>query len=345
VLLDLMSNNKLGMSYPFSRFNTDVWTQVSSWSRQPVRFQFINEDSETRTFDHIRTQFDCILEGRPVAEQLVDVCRAGRVSIPFQNDSQFEIAAFRAFTTAELAAAPVFTDSGQTKNILWIDGEPSIQLSQIPNDKLINDLKMTFEDGSNGDAEDTVNVNDPNQQLLAGRALGGNNLKINTKNYSAFGCRNRAEVVKLGYGILRFGEFDEGGTLNNWTLTIQVPLVEALGIKRYDAIKVVSALLDGKTLPGDGQVEFFRVRSIKKTSKDTAIISAQGYNHTAYIAFETLQSASAPPPGDPPDFPPLDPPADAVPDAAALEPEVQKLTFGAVTFDPVTGIASVEVLS
>jgi hypothetical protein len=320
-LLELMLNERFGMSYPLSRFNTTSWRATADWTGQAVTFRYTNADGETRTFSHTRSSFDCIVEGRPVAEVLVDICRSGRFSIPYQKDGEFHLQPFRAFTAAELAAAPVFTDRGSTQNILWkmngkIAEHPLIELSQVPDDKIVNEITMVFEDGAHNDQERPITVDSPEQKARAGRMLGDDSLQAVPMRFAAFGCRNLNEVVKLGYGKLYFGDFDEGGMLNNLTLGIEVPLVEALAVQRYQPIKIVSDLLDGFELPDDPlfssftQVEYFRVLKITKTSKDTAVITGQAYNHTAYSNFETIQGET---PGDIPPWPP-DPAPDPDPD-------------------------------
>lgn len=310
-LLDMMNNSKLGLSNPFSRFNLERWVETATWGRQPVRFSYTNADGETRTYDHTRTQFDCIVEGRPIAEVLIDVCRSGRMTVPFQHQGKYEILPYRAFTQAELDAAPVFTDTGENQNIYWSNGAPSIEIFQTPNDKIINEYKVVFEDGQFGDNARPITVDDPEQKRLAGRVLGEDALTDIPSEVAAFGVRNLNEAIKLGYGWLRFGQFDEGGTQNNGRLTMLVKMASTLGIKRHDPIKVVSQILTEEgapRLPDDSVMEYFRVSRIVRVNQNTYAIEAQVYNHAAYIAFETLQTVNAPTPGDPPPFPSPDPP-------------------------------------
>lgn len=326
-LLEVMHNDRFGMSYPLDRFHSD-WIDTASWAGQNVTFSYTNVDGETRSYSHVRTQLDVILEGRPAAEQIVDICRAGRFSVPFQTDGTFRLQPFRAFTSSELANAKVFTDTGATQNILWTQGkdrEPMITVSQVPDDKLINEITMVFEDGAFNDQERPITVDNPNQKLKAGRTLGVGGFQSVPTRMAAFGCRNLNEVVKLAYGHLRFGEFDEGGILNNLKVQLSVPFIHALGVERYSCIKISSTLLDGFLLPTNDefsafeQAEYFRVLRVVKTSKDTAEITAQVYNHTAYEAFETNSSSYPPtlPPDDPyPDGPvPVEPPAKVILDA------------------------------
>jgi hypothetical protein len=238
---------------------------------------------------------------------VTDICRSGGISIPFQHESDFTIAQFRVATSGELSAARVFTDEGESRNIVWGEGQPSIKLEQTPNDKVVNEIEMTFEDAATDDASRPITVNDPDQKLLAGRELGDNNLKTVPKKYSAFGVNVLGEAIKLAYRLMRFGEFDEGGTHNNLRATIVVPFEQALGLKRYDIIKITSDLITGFLSPEGNQFEYFRVIKMNKSANGTCEIVAQAYNHVAYTAFETNLDAD-------PDLHPL-PTLRAIPDA------------------------------
>lgn len=349
-LLDMMTNSKLGLSNPFSRFEANRWSETSYWGRQNVRFSFTNADGEVRNYDHTRTQFDCVVEGRPVAEQIVDVCRSGRLSVPFQHQGKYEITPFRAFTDAELAAAPVFYDSGSSQNVFWSDGTPSIVLETTPNDRIQNEIKLVFEDGAFGDQERPITIRNTDQQALAGRSLGGNTLQEVTVQYAAFGVRNLNEAVKLGWGIEKFGVFDEGGSVNNGRLTLQVPRVHTLDVKRYGPIRVVSQILTdahAPKLPNGDTMEYFRVLRIRKVDKDKVEITAQVYNHEEYIAFEEVVTtgggAGGGTGGDPPPFPPPGP-GEPPPDPLPLPEQPQAaIAFQSVAYDSAGGFVNLEV--
>ena len=314
-LLEIYTNQKAGMAYPESRFTLPDFQTASLWSRDEVSFTHTFPDGEVRTFAGRRTTFDATLEGRPVAEQIEDICRSGALSVPFQHEGDFTIRAFRPFTSAELTAAPVFTDTGATKTIIWGDGQPAIDLSQTPDDKIVNEIVLTYEEQSNLDAERPITVDDPNQKLRAGRALGENNLQTVLRRDPAFGCRYLQEVVRLGYRKLRFGDFDEGGIQNNLRATFTVPFEQALGVVRYGVIKIVSSLLTQFTIGTNNGVnnwvetpQYFRVLSLRKVENGRVQITAQAYNQTAYAAFETVTTAQLGPPSFAPSSIPIDPP-------------------------------------
>lgn len=194
-----------------------------------------------------------------------------------------------------------------------------------------------------------MTVDDPDQKLRAGRALGENNLQSVPKRYAAFGIRHLGEAIKFAYGILRFGEFDEGGTQNNFRAMLTVPYVETLGLKRYDVIKIESELLDGFVTPQGNPWEYFRVLRMRKRANDTVEITAQGYNEAAYIDFEQIvpQPGETPPgPTEPPPFPPELPPTEPGPNPNPLPQEQpQVLTIGSATYDATKGYISVTINS
>src|SRR5690606_18273281 len=115
--------------------------------------------------------------------------RSGGLSVPYQHNGVFEIAAFRPFSQDELDNAPTFYDRGENKNIVWSGGQPAIELSQTPDDKITNEITMTFEDRSwqAPDTERPITVDHKDQKLLAGRALGEDALQAVPKRYAGFG--------------------------------------------------------------------------------------------------------------------------------------------------------------
>ena len=327
-LLELYTNQRWGMGYPISRFTLADWADTSLWGMANVGFEVTFADGETETYNHRRTTFNAILEGRPVEEQIIDICRSGGISVPFQHESEITVTPFRVATSGELAAAKVFTDTGEDKNIVWADGQPAIKLEQTPNDKIVNEIELTFEDAATDDASRPITVNDPNQKLLAGRELGDNNLKTVPKKYTAFGTNILGEAIKIAYRSMRFGESDSGGTHNNLKVTFSVPFEIALGSRRYDIIKVQSDLITGFLSPENEQIAYWRFVKTPKTSGGPCENTAQAYNHTAYTNFETDLDAD-------PDLHPL-PSLRAIPDP----PEVLTIT---ATYDSANGNIEVTV--
>lgn len=324
-LHELYTNQAFGLQYPYSRFYIPDWNTASTWGRQIVEFEHTFPDGEVKTYTRRRTTFDAILQGRPAAEQIEDVCRSGAISVPFQHEGLFTIREFRAATTTELTNARVFTDEGSTKNIIWDGSEPSISLEQVPDDKITNEIKLTFEDGANFDNERPFTVDDRDQKLRAGRILGSDHLQTVPKSYTGFGIRYVEEAIRLAFRLLWFGEFDEGGIHNNLSVNFTVPFEQILGIRRYDVIKIVSALITGFLSPDGNQFEYFRVLEINKIAGGRAQVVAQAYNHQKYTAFETVVP-DQPPDDDPPDDdPPDDPPCEIAIDSVSYDAANQQL--------------------
>jgi hypothetical protein len=363
-LLELYTNVRFGLGYPPSRFTISDWVDASEWGRETVSFTLTSPDNEQNIYSGRRTTFDAVLEGRPIAEQVEDICRSGAISVPFQHEGRYTVSTFGiaesspdaplsfsassigldeavlVWTAAEeTIATRVFTDAGDAKNIEWANGQPSIYLSQTPDDRIVNEIVLTFEEANNYDVERPITVDHPDQKLKAGRILGENNLQSVPKRFSAFGVRGEQEAVRLGYRLLKFGEFDEGGVDNNLRAQFTTPMVHALGLRRFDVIKVVSTLLDNFLSPTGDQFEYFRILAMKKTGGGFVEIIAQAYNHLAYTAFEaTAGVPGGPNPGDPPPLPP-----DTPPDPPGPYPDPCTLTFGAVSYDAANGKLNVPI--
>lgn len=296
-LLEIYRNQKFGLGYKEDQFTIADWMTASAWGLQTVSHVVTFADGESYTYISRRSSFNAILEGRPVGEQVADICRSGGLSIPFQHEGDYTLATFRKATTDELTNARVFTDVGQDVNIIWDGGQPALSLSQTPDDKVVNEVEVRFEEASNFDSERPITVDDPNQKLKAGRQLGQDYFLAVPKTFSAFGINSLPEALRFAYRMLWFGEFDEGGIQNNLRATLNVPFEQALGLKRYEVIKITSELITGFFTVGLGTnneaVTTFRVLKIKKMSGGRAEIVAQAYNHTAYTAFEADSVSTA----------------------------------------------------
>lgn len=292
-LREVYTNQKAGMGYAMDGFEDADWLTASTWGLTTVTFTATFPDGETRVYTSRRTKFDAILEGRAVSEQVEDICRAGALSIPFQHEGKLTISPFRAATADELTNARVFTDVGSGVNIAR-DRQPLIEASSVQADKLPNEIKIQFENAANADVEETFTVEDPDQKRRAGKHLGVDYLLTVPKEFSLVGVTTKAEAVRMAYRLLKFGEFDNGGTENNLRLKITVPFEQALGVKRYEIINVVSAVVDGHLSPDAEQFEYFRVLSLKKGSGNKCEMTVQAYNHTAYTAFESEAGTATP---------------------------------------------------
>jgi hypothetical protein len=330
-LLECHTSNRFGLAYPISRFWVDDFIDASNWGIQEVNFQHTHPDGEVETYSGRRTTFEASLEGRAAIEQIEDICRSGAISVPFQYEGKFTIAPFRAFTSGELSAAPIFTDTGETRNIIWQDGQPSIYLEKIPDEVLINEIILTFEEQDNFDTERPITIDDPDQKLKAGRQLGEDNLQTVPKRFAAFGIRQLQESVRLGRRLLKFGEFDEGGTHNNLKARFFAPLERCLNLKRYGPIEIVSQLLDGHESPEGDPFEYFRILNLKKVANGLVEIRCVAYNQTAYEAHETT---TAPAPAPPSPTPPTTP---------GPGPNPCELTIGTVTYNSATGFIEVPI--
>lgn len=302
-LFDLMTHQRYGLRYAHSRFNIDDWISVGDWTLNTVSFVALDLDGNSQTFASRRSTFDAVCEGRPVLEQIEDICRSGGFSMPFISNGKFSIKAFRKATSSELTNAVVFTDNynGTGRQIHWEGNRPAISFSQVPEDKINNEIQLEFEEADNKDVARPITVDDPNQKLKAGRALGENNLHTVNKKFSAFGIRYKEEAARLAYRLLWFGEHDSGGTQNNLSGTFRTDYVNVLDVERYDIIKLDTTLDDNipvGTSNGTTSLaevpEYYRVLGIKKLARGAAEVRVQVYNQPAYELFDNVTSDDPP---------------------------------------------------
>jgi hypothetical protein len=290
-ILEAYTNPTWGKGYQHNKFWIEDFIAVAEHKREYVRFTHPNPDASTQYFDYRRDKFDAVFEPRPSSQVIEEMCYSGMVSVPFQYEGKYTISAFRKATTDELNSAKVFTDSGENRNIIFEDGQPSLRITQISNEELINEVELVFNDGDNLDLPRPITVDDPNQKRLAG---GGNEQKPIPKQYNGFGISPLNIAVKVAYALLWFGKFDEGGIKNNCRVHFKATLEQVLGRKKYEIIKVVSSELDGygytNPLAEDFyQFEYFRILDMEKLGNNEVMVTAQAYNHGAYTTFETPQ--------------------------------------------------------
>lgn len=304
-LFDNMTDHRSGLGYAHSRFDIASWLVVANWTLNTSSFNATDLDGGTVNYTGRRSTFDAALEGRPAHEQIEDICRSGGFSLPFLHDGQFHLREFRKATADELTNARVFSDNtanGNPVNILWDGKRPAITFGQTPDDEVVNQIDLTFEEADNEDVARPFTVDDPNQKLAAGRALlGEDNLHPVPKSFSAFGIRHLHEVVRLGYRLLWFSEFDRGGTMNNLNATFTVPDIWLEGLKRYEIVKLDTTLDDGFIIGRNDGVnnltetpQYYRFMSGKKIGGGKSTVTVQAYNHAAYTYFDAVGSISPP---------------------------------------------------
>lgn len=292
----MLTDKRWGFGLDYARLDINSFIETAEWGYRSVRFT----TPEGAIYDHVRSRSDVELVGRTAQQQIEDMCLAGRFSRPFLFQGKLHIVPLRALTTEELAACPVFTDSGSNRNIIVdADGKSSLTRSQISDLDLPNRVEGTYHD-ENKDWMESVAApaEDIEQQLRAGRVLGDTSRRQVTKKYSFLGVTQEGAAVKLAHGILRFGEFDEGGLKNNLRLKFKIWLTDALYLHENKVIKVVSNQL---TRYG---FKYFRIIKKRRAGNLHFEIEAQAFNNEALLAFETVQSGPVINPGEiPPHVP------------------------------------------
>lgn len=283
-LLECYRNRRWGRGYAESRFDLPSWIDTAEWCAKTITFT-PPDGTPTLTLPH-RTIFDAVLEGRPSQNVIADICRSGRLGIPFQHNGKYKIVPLRKET--DLASVPVFSDTGENRNILRASGgKPLISYKILSDRDLPNKLVLTYEDGTFvTDIERPLTFEDEAQQFRAGRAFGDSGLRVVERRVNAFGVRSFSEAIKLGWQTLYLGDFDEGGLKNNLRVALTVWFADALGLQKYQIIKIESPLIAAFGF------QYFRLQKLRRNSDLSVRLTAQAYPVDYYETMEIETGAS-----------------------------------------------------
>lgn len=297
-LLEAYTNQKCGLTHDHDQFwIEDYWMPASVWSRKTTQFSFTAPEGEVKTFTSVRTKFNAALAGEAATDQILNICRSGRLSAPYQINGKYAISSFSKISDDDLDNAVVFSDHGSGRNINFT-GTEAVKFEQITPDELANEITLTFEAGDNNDLARPIRISDKDQQALANQFLGnGDGFYVVPKPYFGLGIRDIDEAGKWGYFLLWFGEDESGGIKNNCKASFTVPLEWTYKVPRYKPFKLDLETVKIPKNPMTGTpFEYFRVSDIKKLDKNDALITGVAYNKEAYDAFET--ELADPPPAE-----------------------------------------------
>lgn len=312
-LMRLLCDKRWGFGLDYDLFDIQIWMDTATWAGTLVRYT----DPFGTNWDHYRAMCDVELVERKVQQQVDDLCMAGRLSRPFLFNGKICIVPLSTATDPELAAAPNFTDTGDSPNIIWEDDRSTLTISRKSDLDLPNRIECTYDNVENNHLETPLApVEDIDAQLRAGRVVGDNSRKVNVKKFPLLGVVREAHALKVAWSILDLGEFDEGGLQNNLRLTFKIWFLDALDLHPAKIIKVTSARVQKYKDLSDVAFQYFRILTIEREDNLVVKITAQAYAKTYMDSFES-GTPSTPTPEVP---------------GPAPEPEPCLLGFGTVTY-------------
>jgi hypothetical protein len=304
----VMRNKRWGWGINAQRIWQLDMIALSAWWAETVTVT----DRDGNTTTGPRSLFHAELIDRTAQQQINDICLAGRCSLPFPDNSGYmRVVPLKRLTGDELAAAPLFTDRGENRNIVW-DGpaealKTTLTRSSLSDKDLPNRIVVTYDDAEHDHKQVPLTFEDVDQQLATGRAFGDFTRNAVEKSYTAFGVTEVGECGRLGNLLLDLGEFDEGGLKNNLRVQFTTWWAFTVELQKYQVIKVESDKLDVvnavRVSQGLEPFIYFRIRTKRRMSDLKVEVSAQAYP-VAY--YERLESAELPPPISP-SFPLLNP--------------------------------------
>ena len=285
-LLECYTNRRWGLGYNHARFDLASFVAAAQWCDRAITF--VRPDTNHVVSLDAQTIFDAILEGRPAGEVLRDICRAGRLGIPYMKNGKYKIVPLK--REANLENAPVVRVERETRNVLRENGKPLFDISWESDKTLTNKLVLRFEDAEYLDVERPLVFQDEEQQFLCGVAYGDNSRKVAEKPMVAFGVRRLNEAIKLGWQLLNLGEFDSGGIKNNLRANFTMWFEDVENWEKYQVIKIESARID--ELPLERRFNYFRIMKMRRKKDGSVDITAQAYPVEYYETLETETGAS-----------------------------------------------------
>jgi hypothetical protein len=280
-LLEQYTNKRWGLGEAHARFWISDFIALDNWGNETVGFI----DNTGAVYTGFRTRFDAELNDRSAQEQITDTCRAGRFGLPFPYQGKLRAVALKR-EEIDNATIPTFMDYGPDRNIVTDeDGKPILKWSMISDAELANRIILTYEDQMQNYAEIQLPFESVEQQLRAGEASGDTSRRVVEKKFSAFGIINFHEAARLGNYLLHLGEFDEGGISNNFRVEFDTWFSFAIGLHKYQVIRVLSPTLVNKRT-GAQRFEYFRIRKLRRKSDLRVTMSCQAYPQDFYDQME-----------------------------------------------------------
>lgn len=282
-IVRMLTDKRWGYGLDLTRLAMPSFSECGIWGGNAVEF---TEPTTGNVLQHIRSNSNVELNERTTQQQIEDMCWAGRFSRPFLFQGKLHIVPLRAYDYEELAAAPIFTDTGEDRNIIWEDNKTTLRYSQKSDEDLPNRIELIWYDENNENKEaPPIIVEDADQQIKAGIVMGDTTRRTVPKKESALGVTNYNQGIKLAYTLLDLGKFDEGGLKNNLKVTFKAWFLDCLSLHPEKPIKVISAKIERFGF------EWFRIKKIKRLPNLQVEITAQAYPREYYDNLEyTLDS-------------------------------------------------------
>jgi len=291
-LLRVQTDKRWGEGLDYSRVEIQDYIDLAAWYAESVT----QLDRDGNSTPGVRSSFNAELIDRTAQQQIYDMCLAGRCSVPFPDLSGRErVKPLKGLSEEELAAAPLFIDYGEDRNILVENEVTTLRYSMQDDKTLCNRYVVSFDDEAQQNTQTPLPFESELQQLAAGRAFGDNTRRVVEKSINAFGVTSFGEAARLGNLLLNLGEFDEGGLANNLRVTFTTWYLHALTLLKYDVIRVRSSKLDFvndlNEDAGRERFEYFRILSRRRLPDLKVEITAQAYSVDYY---NFIESAEAP---------------------------------------------------
>ncbi|HMX29662.1 MAG TPA: hypothetical protein PKC13_29020, partial [Blastocatellia bacterium] len=152
-LLHVLTNKRWGYGLDPSRIVVQDWLDLAAWCDETVTTTGYDGSPTSGT----RSTFNADLNEQSVQEQITRICLGGRFGLPFNYNGKLRCVALA--NTVD-SSAPTFTDQGTSPNIIFENGRSTLTWSRESDKKIVNQIKVTFDNDGLGQDEDKIIIDD-----------------------------------------------------------------------------------------------------------------------------------------------------------------------------------------
>jgi len=235
-LLEWLTSLQFGLALPDRDLVVADFIKLAAWDAEAVQAKTPTGETITAT----RNRFNQFIQGRKAEEVMKDWCLSMRYSLPFVHGGKLRIVALERW---DLSGVPKYlVGDGQTTggDVMALEsgdfkGWPDIEPLFKSADELPLKLKITFDDDEKGVPGRPLLFEDAAAILKARRANQDVGWNAPEKQYNWYGVTNYAQAVRASNFTQHLGEFDTGGTRNNFGAKLVVNGVRSKTLNLHPA--------------------------------------------------------------------------------------------------------------
>lgn len=287
-----LESPRVGAGESGEAYQQEDWVELAERSDDAVKIK----DATGAEVMSTRATFNCQLDGRELRQQIVDICTAGRFSVPFFIPEEWQDGVGPKKRMKLLgvvdddASLTVIRDEGPLLNVDYIRPVPQ----EIDFDQLV----AYFEDAEHNNIRRGLTFDYETLRERRGAAAGDAYPAPRAREIALLGITGFGEAARTAQIAANVGQLDDGGWENPLRVTFGGPWVrpDLFTLHPYAQIKIESRwLAPYKETTSERPFEQFMVLAIKRDTRGYVEVLAQA------VPIDYLADAE-----DPATAPPLD---------------------------------------